>query len=236
MTLTNGKIPCGCWCGETIEPFDSRGRAVRFARNHYIAPHLAGAWKRLIGPDDPTDRDCWEWPGSINNNGYGSTKRNGENYVHRAAWIKVNGPIPNGLFVLHKCDNPPCFRPSHLFLGDYVANGQDMAQKGRWRNGGPPPLDEEAVKRAYLSGIPLRRLPKQFSSSMERVRRVIVAGGIEIRKDPAYWKPELSPTCTAGHLFDAENTYISPTIGARSCRKCRAAWHKSNEATLKGAA
>ncbi len=51
--------------------------------------------------------------------------------AHRIAWMIVNGKIPNGLCVLHKCDNPPCVRPSHLFLGTVADNNADMKAKGR---------------------------------------------------------------------------------------------------------
>ena len=51
--------------------------------------------------------------------------------AHRWAWMLVHGSIPDGLHVLHRCDNPPCFRPSHLFLGTDADNARDMASKGR---------------------------------------------------------------------------------------------------------
>lgn len=230
-----GAIPCGCGCGEMIRPLDSRGRPVRFARNHYTAPHLADAWRRLKGPDDPENAECWVWPGATNNRGYGSTKQGGENYVHRVAWIRTYGLIPDDLNVLHKCDNPPCFRPSHLFLGTQADNVADMVQKGRWHGYAPPPLDEEALKAAYLAGASLRSLPGSMRCSMRRARQVLLTAGIEIRKNPSSWKRPLSPTCGAGHRYDAENTYIAPKSGARGCRKCRAAYARNGAAKIRSA-
>jgi hypothetical protein len=51
--------------------------------------------------------------------------------VHRVAWKEWIGPIPDGLCVLHRCDNPPCFNPDHLFLGTKTDNHEDMVRKGR---------------------------------------------------------------------------------------------------------
>lgn len=228
---TQALVPCACLCGEWINPIGSKGRVRRFAYRHYLAAHLVDSWARLMRSDADPPNLCWEWPGGVNDGGYGVTKRNGQNYVHRAAWVQVNGAIPDGLEVCHHCDNPPCFRPRHLFLGTTQDNAQDMARKGRWRNGAPPPLDVEALKAAYLSGTPLRLLPRQFSSSRERTRRLLVENGVSIRKDPEEWQRPLLPTCHDGHVFDEKNTYVDKT-GRRHCRKCRAAWARKKAAKL----
>lgn len=217
MTL----VLCACWCGELIKPFGSKGRPRRFAPRHYIAPHLSDAWRRLLDPEDPNDKSCWVWPGSVNNNGYGSTKRNGQNYVHRAAWVQAVGPIPDGLDVCHVCDNPPCFRPSHLFLGTAADNMQDMARKGRWGNQEPPPLDVPALVAAYEGGMPLRRLYKEFSTSIVRARRVLIEQGVRIRTSQRETRT-LGSHCRAGHPFDLDNTYVWKKDGTRRCRACNA--------------
>lgn len=76
---------------------------------------------------------CWEWQGWRRSDGYGECKKNGKRHIraHRVAWEFINGPIPDGLNVLHKCDNPPCCNPAHLFLGTHFDNMADMTQKGR---------------------------------------------------------------------------------------------------------
>jgi hypothetical protein len=79
------------------------------------------------GDVDATD-DCWVWNGTCWEKGYG---RLGDKRAHRVMWAIVNGPIPPGLQVLHHCDNPPCVRPEHLFLGTQLDNMRDMIAKGR---------------------------------------------------------------------------------------------------------
>jgi hypothetical protein len=77
---------------------------------------------------------CWVWTGKIHYRGYGvQPNRRGETYAHRLAWTLVNGPIPEGMIVMHKCDNPPCVRPDHLMLGTKGENSFDMKRKGRAR-------------------------------------------------------------------------------------------------------
>ena len=80
--------------------------------------------------------DCWPWTGSIHNTGYGRMKaKHKQVFVHRVSWEMSNGPIPNGMFVLHRCDNPPCVRPDHLFLGTKGDNNRDRVAKGRSAGG-----------------------------------------------------------------------------------------------------
>lgn len=82
------------------------------------------------------DDGCWEWTASVNRRGYGWLHFGGKVErkalkAHRVSWEIHNGPIPDGLWVLHKCDNPRCVRPDHLFLGDRTDNMRDCAAKGR---------------------------------------------------------------------------------------------------------
>ena len=85
---------------------------------------------------------CWLWTGARNAHyGYGQIILPSKKLlmVHRLAWEMFFGAIPDGLQVLHTCDNPPCFRGSHLFLGTQADNMRDMHQKRRHpRNGRSP--------------------------------------------------------------------------------------------------
>ena len=75
---------------------------------------------------------CWLWVGHIQGGGYGTLHiRPHLHLAHRLSWELNVGPIPEGQNVLHHCDNPPCVRPSHLFLGSHADNVRDMVAKGR---------------------------------------------------------------------------------------------------------
>jgi hypothetical protein len=87
-----------------------------------------------------TASGCWEWKLFRNALGYGvvgvGSRTNGTKKLmsaHRLSWTVYKGPIPLGLCVLHRCDNPPCINPEHLFLGTNEDNMKDMAAKGRTR-------------------------------------------------------------------------------------------------------
>jgi uncharacterized protein YerC len=78
--------------------------------------------------------ECWEWQRSRKDDGYGQFKVTAGQSPQRAsrvAWMLTHGSIPDGLFVLHRCDNPPCCNPAHLFLGTSADNHADMTAKGR---------------------------------------------------------------------------------------------------------
>lgn len=79
---------------------------------------------------------CWPWLKFLDKMGYGQCSINGTCfYSHRVSFTLVNGPIPDGLCVLHKCDNPKCNNPGHLFLGTRTDNSKDKMAKGRHRCG-----------------------------------------------------------------------------------------------------
>src|SRR5713101_6666491 len=79
--------------------------------------------------------ECWIWQGNLSDRGYGHFWFGGKDgrplRAHRISWELTNGPIPAGILVCHKCDNPPCIRPQHLFLGNESDNIRDSLKKGR---------------------------------------------------------------------------------------------------------
>ena len=109
------------------------------------------------GPDE-----CWPWIGARHGAGYGHIGAGGTDgqilKAQRVSWEIHFGPIPDGLFVLHDCDNPPCVNPGHLFLGTHDDNMADMAAKGRAK---PPGLAGEDQPMSKLNGqqvLEIRRL------------------------------------------------------------------------------
>jgi len=123
--------------------------------------------------------------------------RNQTFFMHRYIWEKYNGPIPDGLFVCHKCDNRICINPEHLFLGTQKDNMQDMTQKGRhfkWtpemrkhlgeknkghfaHKGSDSPcskLNEEIVLRLLTTerNVPLKILMERYNVSENTIRLI----------------------------------------------------------------
>ena len=89
-------------------------------------------WPKVADVEFP--EQCWIWQASKLPFGYGLLVV-GERRIpaHKIAWQEMHGPVPDGLCVLHQCDNPPCVNPSHMFLGTKAENNHDMKAKGRAR-------------------------------------------------------------------------------------------------------
>ncbi len=86
-------------------------------------------WEKLVAGDEDA---CWLWLGSCNPYGIlHMSVDEGNELAHRASWRMHNGTIPDGMNVLHTCDNPPCCNPKHLFLGTQAANMHDCSLKQR---------------------------------------------------------------------------------------------------------
>jgi hypothetical protein len=119
-------------------------------------------------PSDPAERfwskvektsTCWIWTAHRVAWGYGQFWYDARLiHAHRAAWILTHGPIPDGQLVLHRCDNPPCVRPDHLFLGSNDCNMADAVTKGRMQRGTQRPSAKlndntvKAIRRQYAAG------------------------------------------------------------------------------------
>lgn len=121
---------------------------------------------------------CWGWSGYLDPNGYGRVYAGAERntvLAHRVSWELTSGMIPEGVCVLHRCDNPPCTNPEHLFLGTQRDNIADMLRKGRDRRG--PGMPGVKHPNARLTDDAVREIRKRCSAG-EKQRDVASDLGI----------------------------------------------------------
>ena len=156
-------------CGMHYERLRSRGSTddprrieARFARNFH------------------NGSGCWEWIGTAGKDGRGVIHYRGrQQLASRVSYQLHRGPIPDGLFVCHTCDNPRCVNPAHLWLGTATDNHRDMREKGRQSNKrcrgsehGRALLSESQVKEIRslrTSGMTLRIIGQRFGVSPQTV-------------------------------------------------------------------
>jgi uncharacterized protein involved in tolerance to divalent cations len=130
----------------------------------------------------PEGNSCWVWHGQIaQTNGYGVTWKDGKHhYAHRVAYELEHSEISTGMRVCHSCDNPPCCRPSHLFLGTQEENIQDMRRKGR----NPHPLkltehDVLEIRRRYenrnVAKVTMQQLADEYGVYKGHISKIIHA-------------------------------------------------------------
>lgn len=132
-----------------------------------------------------TERGCWEWAGWINDKGYGeyTTRvgdlKTGEFLAHRLAYIAWTGPIPSGMLIRHRCDNPPCINPAHLETGTQADNMNDAKVRGRTARGeghGRAKLTEDevrAIRAASASGESYRSIALQYGLNRFHVGSIV---------------------------------------------------------------
>lgn len=140
--------------------------------------------QRFEAKIDKTNPDhCWIWKASKLKDGYGCFCYGREKRAHRVSWILFNGIIPDGLSVLHHCDNPLCVNPEHLFIGTQKQNMEDMINKGRkisphGTNLPQSKLTENQILEIRAKYIPrkysLRKLANEYNVSKETIRPIVL--------------------------------------------------------------
>jgi hypothetical protein len=153
-----------------VGPADFCSRRCAYAfRKRPLAERF---WEKVEKTDG-----CWLWAGSKRKTGYGSFSvgPSVSEGAHRVAYRLAFGPVPDGCFVLHRCDNPQCVRPDHLFLGSHLDNMADMRAKGR-----QPKPDHHGEKNATakLTESAVREIRQLFRSGKASVKAVAAEYGV----------------------------------------------------------
>lgn len=153
---------------------------LRLSFQDPFAPErLAAFWAKVEKTDG-----CWLWTGARNPGRWAHGRfwfRNGTStQAHRYAYQACVGPIPDGMFVCHHCDNPPCVRPDHLYVGTAQDNIDDMWRRGRARPHygvkGHTTLNWDsvgAIRALYASGVTRAALARKFSVDWDTINEVV---------------------------------------------------------------
>lgn len=212
----------------------TKRRVVRGSIAEKFAQRMAGV--------TPNSAGCLEWPAARNDRGYGqiwddTTKR--ITYAHRVSWEVTNGrPIPDGLYILHSCDNPPCCNPDHLRTGTPLENSRDAVERDRVdRSGkvrgerhGNAKLTVEAVveaRRLYRQGMRLDEVADRLGVARESAFSAITGRTwAHVTEEPPVQsrtrprpRPRLKPI-----RHGTDNGYAAHLRrGVPACADCRAA-------------
>jgi DNA-directed RNA polymerase subunit RPC12/RpoP len=175
-------IHCGQTFGHLAEFPGNRCRVCGKAQRSNLPMGMPpkSMMERFLRFVDKTE-GCWFWKGGTNGK-YGVVKESvptrRSRYAHHVAYELYCGPIREGCWVLHRCDNPLCVRPNHLFLGTRRDNFDDMVKKGRARFYTPrkhrPTLTKEDVIQILLQRLePIDALCEKFQLSRKSIKRVL---------------------------------------------------------------
>lgn len=156
---------------------------------HKIDVQTPPAWAERFWAKVDKSGECWLWTAATIHSGYGRFQLWGKaRGAHRVAWLLEHGEFPpDELFVCHRCDNPACVRPSHLFLGTPADNLRDMSEKGRSRRGLPnrgtrgtknrharlTPHAVRQIRRLRAEGMLHREIAEHFGVAVNTVTTIL---------------------------------------------------------------
>lgn len=156
--------------------------------HHFSDQDIKRIWGKVAGSNDT--QKCWEWVGQRNEQGYGKIKIARRWYkAHRVLYALFFGPIPRDLLVCHRCDNPPCVNPHHLWLGTCADNARDAKLKGRYehrcfrawngtRKGENNPyaklreVQAREIHHEHQRGVPTKHLAEKFGVSQTTISNI----------------------------------------------------------------
>lgn len=143
--------------------------------------------ERMLSFREIDENGCWNWTGTkVGSLGYGQTNLGKKRlYAHRAAFELWKHPIPDGMFVCHRCDNPRCFNPDHLFLGTQTDNMRDQVAKGRHYTGERPrgsghgnatitEDDVRAIRARYAAGASQPKLAREYGQTQCNISKIVL--------------------------------------------------------------
>jgi hypothetical protein len=142
---------------------------------------------RRFWPKVDRAAECWVWTAYVSKAGYGVINDGTPKYAHRLVYELLHGPIPDGMFVCHRCDNRRCVNPSRLFIGTAANKSRDMVSKGRSTKGRDQPPGSrktgESHGRARLTAVQvaeIRRLYQTGSFSQQQLGRMFGVSGAHV--------------------------------------------------------
>lgn len=175
-------------CG--VEGCGGRRLARGWCSKHYMRWRRTGStegsqrvptselfWSRVVRG---TESECWLWVGPLRPHGHGSCRLLGEQIAHRVAYRLAVGEIPPGSYVCHRCNNPPCCNPAHLYVGDAYTNAQDLVARRRESEGFTDRRARltwaqvcEMRARFAAGGVTQTALAGEYGVSLSQVQRVV---------------------------------------------------------------
>jgi hypothetical protein len=179
------KHSCACGCGLETPRWKYLSQRIKYGTYRKYIPehHMPGPahlampsrfWKYVRKTDS-----CWEWIGAKFPRGYGSIKINGKTrHATQVCWELMRGPILGGMWVLHRCDNPPCVNPEHLYLGTAADNGRDRAERSPYRGEKSATAkltqgEVDEIRRLHSHGMDVRNISRRFRMGFSQIHRIV---------------------------------------------------------------